>query len=128
MDSEPVKNCIESLEVMLKKERIDYSKIYNLMTILEKSGKLDKISSLLFNMLLKENFKSSSAITKINSETKNMTCINCKHDQFREYCAPISGLGSSGFGMKPNQNLGDLIFYVCIKCNFCQIKKPNYWT
>lgn len=128
MASDIIESCIVALKQMKKTENIDYSKIYSLITNLQKTGGIDEVTSLLFELLLQENFKSNAMIRGL-SKVNSHSCVNCRNNEFTQYTINVHPTQNiSGMGMKSNQNAGDLIMDVCNKCSFCKLMKAPYWS
>ena len=128
LSSDISSDAIEALKQMKKSGIINYEKIYNLIDILKSDGELNEATSLLFELLLKENFNSSVAIRTLSKVNASL-CINCHSNQFTQYVVRMDVVQmTTGFGMNSNQTTGDLIVDVCTKCNFCKFMKPPYWS
>jgi Na+-translocating ferredoxin:NAD+ oxidoreductase RnfC subunit len=119
---------------MQTRKIIDYNKIYNALNVLKSTGELNEATSLLFELLLQENFNCHAKINELSKtkadvkpEPDPKACTNCGNDAFQQYLLPTH-MGNSGMGMKQGQNTGDLGVNVCTKCNICTLVKPTYWS
>jgi hypothetical protein len=125
---------IRALKQMQTKKTIDYNKIYNIIDIQKSTGELNETTSLLFELLLRENFNCHTKINELSKTKADVkpepdpnACTNCGNNRHIQYIVNMN-MGTSGMGMKQGQNTGDLVVNVCSKCHICTFLKPTYWS